>query len=197
MQVSRTAGAPGTRRTELSPSLRTAANASESSISVKNDAPPERVWPNVVGFSELPAPSELVFQTGIAYPMRARIEGRGEGAVRYCEFSTGPFVEPITTWDEPKRLSFDVSEQPPAMREWSPFRHVHPPHLDASLRSKRGEFRLIALDGGRTRLEGSTWYELSMAPEIYWKLWSDGMINAIHTRVLLHIKDLSEHPAEP
>jgi hypothetical protein len=101
-------------------------------------------------------------------------------------------VEPITTWDAPRRLSFDVAAQPPARKEWSPFRHVHPPHLDGSLRSRRGEFRLIALDGGRTRLEGSTWYELSMYPATYWKAWSDGLIHAIHHRVLRHVKQSSE-----
>jgi uncharacterized membrane protein YhaH (DUF805 family) len=156
------------------------------------DAPPERVWPNVIGFSELPPPAEWLFQTGIAFPMRARIEGEGVGAVRHCEFSTGPFVEPITRWEPGKRLSFDVASQPPAMKEWSPYRAVHPPHLDGSIRSKRGEFRLIALPGGRTRLEGSTWYELSMYPEAYWAVWSDGMIHAIHERVLAHVKGLSE-----
>lgn len=32
------------------------------------------------------------------------------GAIRYCEFSTGVFVEPITVrWEESSRLSFDVS----------------------------------------------------------------------------------------
>ena len=159
---------------------------------VEIDAPPEHVWPNVIGFSELDPPSELMFHTGIAYPMRARIEGSGVGAVRHCEFSTGPFVEPITTWDPPRRLSFDVSKQPPAMEEWSPFTNVHPPHLDGSIRSKHGEFRLIPLAGGRTRLEGSTWYELSMAPAAYWQAWSDTMIHAIHTRVLTHVKGLSE-----
>jgi uncharacterized membrane protein YhaH (DUF805 family) len=159
---------------------------------IEIDAPPEAVWPNVIGFSELDPPAEWVFQTGIAFPMRARIEGEGVGAVRHCEFSTGAFVEPITAWDPPRRLSFDVASQPDAMKEWSPFRHVHPPHLDGSLRSKRGEFRLIALPGGRTRLEGSTWYELSMSPEIYWKGWTDALLHAIHTRVLRHVKRLSE-----
>jgi len=32
------------------------------------------VFPNVVGFSELPPPSELIFQLGIAFPQRARIK---------------------------------------------------------------------------------------------------------------------------
>jgi len=57
------------------------------------------------------------------------------------------------------------------------------------LRSQRGEFRLVALDRGRTRLEGSTWYELEMAPEGYWQFFTDYLIHAIHGRVLEHIKD--------
>jgi hypothetical protein len=162
---------------------------------IEIDAPPEAVWPNVIGFTELDPPAEWVFHTGIAYPVRAQIEGEGVGAVRRCEFSTGAFVEPITTWDPPRRLGFDVASQPPAMKEWSPFQYVHPPHLDTSLRSRRGEFRLTALPGGRTRLEGSTWYELSMFPSLYWKAWSDGLLHEIHLRVLRHVKQLSEHGA--
>lgn len=160
---------------------------------VEIDAPPEDVWPNVVGFSELPAPNRAIFALGIAYPMRARIEGAGVGAVRHCEFSTGAFVEPITRWEPPRRLSFDVASQPPPMQEWSPYKDVHPPHLDGYLVSRRGEFRLVPLDGGRrTRLEGSTWYTLELFPASYWTVWSDGLIHAIHGRVLAHIKDLSE-----
>ena len=53
--------------------------------------------------------------------------------------------------------------------------------------SRRGEFRLIELDDGRTRLEGSTWYQLDMAPQPYWVLWSDALIHSIHERVLEHI----------
>jgi hypothetical protein len=124
--------------------------------------------------------------------MRARIEGEGVGAVRHCEFSTGAFVEPITTWDAPNRLSFDVIEQPVPMHEWSPYRHVHPPHLDGYLQSHRGEFRLIRLPDGRTRLEGSTWYTMDLAPTPYWMVWSDAILHGIHRRVLRHVKVLSE-----
>ena len=159
---------------------------------VEIDAPPAQVWPHVIGFSELPPPPEWYFRLGIAYPQRATIEGRGVGAVRHCVFSTGPFVEPITVWDEPRRLAFDVQSQPPPMHELSPYRHVHPPHLDGYLRCRRGEFRLTALPAGRTRLEGSTWYEFEMYPQDYWTLWSDLCIQRIHCRVLNHIKQLAE-----
>ncbi|MEM1179891.1 MAG: SRPBCC family protein [Acidobacteriota bacterium] len=155
------------------------------------DATPEEVWPNVVAFTELPPPNRFYFKLGIAYPIRARIEGEGVGAVRYCEFSTGPFVEPITRWDEPHRLSFDVVSQPPTMHEWSPY-DIHPEHLTESLVSERGEFRLTALDGGRTLLEGTTWYRHDLMPQIYWNLWSDALIHGIHRRVLEHIAARSE-----
>jgi hypothetical protein len=128
--------------------------------------------------------------------MRARIEGSGVGAVRHCEFSTGDFVEPITVWEEPVRLAFDVVDQPDPMVELTPWRHVHPPHLeDRSLESQRGEFRLIDLGGGRTRLEGRTWYTFDMHPQIYWTLWSDFSIHRIHRRVLDHIRTLAEADA--
>jgi hypothetical protein len=161
-----------------------------SSITI--DAPPEAVWAHVVGFTELPPPHQLVFQLGIAYPMRARIEGRGVGAVRYCEFSTGPFVEPITAWDEPRRLAFDVARQPEPMHETSPYQHVNAPHLIDGLVPRRGEFRLTKLPGGRTRLEGSTWYQLDLAPEFYWRFYADALIGTIHGRVLAHVKRLAE-----
>lgn len=128
----------------------------------------------------------------VATSIRARIVGEGVGAVRHCEFTTGAFVEPITAWEPPHRLAFDVASQPPPMHEWSPYRHVHPPHLDGYLRSRRGEFRMIDLGDGRTRLEGSTWYTLDLAPAGYWALWSDGLIHGIHDRVLTHVKALSE-----
>jgi uncharacterized membrane protein YhaH (DUF805 family) len=160
--------------------------------SVEVDAPPAVVWEHVVTFSELPPPDDWLFRTGVAYPVRATIEGRGPGAVRRCEFSTGAFVEPIEVWDEPRLLSFSVTSSPPPMKEWSPFADIHPPHLENYLVSRQGEFRLTPLPGGRTRLEGTTWYRHTMWPAAYWKIWSDGIIRRIHLQVLRHVKRLAE-----
>jgi len=164
--------------------------ATQSSLEI--DAPPERVWPNVIGFPPLPPPQEWLMKVGVACPLSARIVGEGVGAVRYCEFTTGAFVEPITVWDPPYRLAFDVASQPPSMREWSPYEVVHAPHLHGGVQSLRGEFRLTRLPGNRTRLEGTTWYRLKMAPSMYWTLYGNYAIHVIHQRVLSHIRDLSE-----
>jgi hypothetical protein len=163
--------------------------------SVVVSAAPDEVWQHVIAFPELPPADEWYFHSGIAVPLRAHIDGEGVGAVRHCEFSTGAFVEPVTVWEPGRRLGFDVVSQPPPMQEWSPYRNLHPPHLDASLRSVRGEFRMIPLADGRTRLEGSTWYTLTLGPELYFRLWSDAVIHRVHLRVLEHVRHLAETDA--
>jgi hypothetical protein len=162
----------------------------QSSIVV--NAPPETVWQNVVAFAQLPPPHELIFRLGVAYPIRAEIRGRGVGAVRYCNFSTGPFVEPIEVWDEPRLLKFSVTQNPEPMQEWTFYRDVHPAHLDGYLQSCGGQFRLVPLAGDRTLLEGTTWYYHRLWPADYWRWWSDYIIHTIHFRVLNHVKELSE-----
>lgn len=155
-------------------------------------APPETVWRQVIAFPEITDTPAWFFRLGIAAPMRARIEGSGVGAIRYCEFTTGTFVEPITVWDEHRRLAFDVTEQPDPMFELTPYRHIHPPHLDGAFRSTKGEFRLEPIPGGGTCLIGTTWYVLEMHPQTYWTLWSDALVHQIHLRVLNHIRTTAE-----
>jgi len=162
----------------------------ESSIDI--EAPPAVVWKHVIRFPDLPPPTELPFVLGVAYPERAHIIGSGVGAIRYCEFSTGSFVEPITTWEVGRKLAFDVTHNPEPMREWSPYGHIETPHLHDYMHSQRGEFLLVALPNGRTRLVGTTWYQHHLWPSGYWALWSNAIVHEIHMRVLRHIKTVSE-----
>jgi uncharacterized membrane protein YhaH (DUF805 family) len=165
--------------------------------SVTIEATPAVVWQLVIAFTPISDPVPWWGRVGIAYPMSARIEGSGVGAVRYCEFSTGAFVEPITEWEPGRRLAFDVQSQPDPLRELSPWGNLAPPHLEGYLRSQRGEFRLVALPDGRTRLEGSTWYTIRMEPHNYWAMLFDGVIHRIHHRVLDHVAAESERAATP
>lgn len=159
---------------------------------IEIEGTPGQVWPRVIAFTELPPPTEWLFRLGIAYPLRAEMVGSGTGAVRHCVFSTGAFVEPIEVWDAPNLLRFGVTSNPPPMEEWTPYQAVHPPHLEGFLVSERGQFRLHALPGGRTRLEGTTWYRHNLWPARYWQIWSDHIIHRIHLRVLRHIKAETE-----
>ena len=157
-------------------------------------ADPETVWKNVVEFPPLAEPAEFLFNAGIAYPVSATIEGQGVGAVRHCIFNTGSFVEPITVWDQPRLLKFDVLEQPEPLKELS-FWAIDAPHLHDYFVSKKGQFKLTELPGGQTELEGTTWYYHDIKPDFYWRIWSDWIIHSIHQRVLHHIKENAEKTA--
>ncbi len=163
----------------------------EVTTSVVIDAPIPEVWETVIAFPKITAAPEGIFRLGIAYPIEARIEGAGVGAIRYCTFSTGDFVEPITEWDAPNRLSFDVRENPVPMKESSFYRDLDVPHLHNFMVSKKGRFQLVE-QNGQVRLEGTTWYSHSLAPEFYWGLISDEIIHRVHRRVLDRIKQHAE-----
>ena len=159
---------------------------------VEVDAPPATVWNSVITFEDIPEPEEWFFRLGIAYPVRARIEGVGPGAVRYCEFSTGSFVEPIEIWEEPRLLRFSVTSNPPPMKKLALYGGSHSPRRDSPFESTNGEFLLEPLDNGGTRLSGTSWYRHNLWPEFYWRILSDEIIHRIHLRVLRHIKSQAE-----
>jgi len=174
---------------------RTPAPTHEVITVVEIAAPPEVVWRHVVSFPDLAPPTERLFRAGVAAPLRARIEGTGVGGIRYCDFTTGSFVEPITAWQENQLLAFDITAQAPPMTELSPYGEIHPPHLDGYFRATHGEFRLTPLPGGGTRLEGRTEYVVDMFPQVYWTVPARAIVTAIHTRVLHHIQTLAEEEA--
>jgi hypothetical protein len=152
----------------------------------------QEVWNQLVAFSKIDAPDEILFKVGIAYPTHAEITGTGVGAIRKCNFTTGAFIEPITIWDEPNLLQFSVLQQPPPMIEWSIYQDLEIVHLDGYFKSVKGQFKLEELPGGQTKLQGITWYHHEIWPSFYWKLWSDYILHKIHFRVLAHIKEKAE-----
>lgn len=159
------------------------------------NARPEEIWPRVIQFSRLKPPTEWIFRLGVAYPVIAKLDGQGVGAMRRCIFSTGHFLEPITIWDEPHHLKFGVLSNPAPMQEWTPYGDLHTSHTEQDyMVSEGGEFRLVDLGQGQTKLQGTTWYHHGLWPAPYWKVWSDSIIHTIHLRVLNHIKTESEAP---
>lgn len=166
-------------------------NLRSVTTTVRINAPAEKVWKNVIAFPQLKEPTELLFKTGIAYPINAKINGSGVGAIRHCNFSTGSFVEPITVWQEPSLLRFSVQDQPATMKELS-FYDLQPNHLHGYFISKYGQFKLVKQTDGSILLEGTTWYYNKIKPNMYWDLWSDYIIHKIHERVLAHIKEVAE-----
>lgn len=158
---------------------------------VEIDASRQEVWDELVGFSKIDPPTQALFKSGIAYPIQAKLVMSDTDTVRHCIFNTGAFVEPITTWDAPNHLAFDVVKNPPTIKEVMLFNHNGPPHLEGYFQSQKGEFRLYKKEEGMV-LEGTTWYTNDMYPQWYWKLWSQYILHQIHLRVMEHIKVQAE-----
>jgi len=156
------------------------------------NAAPERVWKYVVAFPDITAPPDGMLSTGVAYPIRTRIEGTGVGAPRDCDLSTGSVKERVVVWDEPRLLRFVVTATPPAMRETGLYGPVNPKHLNGYYIAKQGQFELTPLPGGRTLVTGTSWYQHGLWPAEYWRCWSDAIVHHVHRRVLEHIRSLAE-----
>ena len=168
----------------------------QTHTAIEISAPPELVWQRIIAFPRIDAPLNPLFRAGISYPLEARIVGTGLTADRKCIFSSGAFNEPILAWEEGKHFAFGVSEEPPLMKELSPYGAIHVRHLDDhDFRPLRADFYLTELPGGRTRLDGVTTYQNRMWPGAYWRLWTDAIVHQIHFRVFNQVKKLAEQDA--
>jgi hypothetical protein len=148
--------------------------------------------------AELPPPDEWIFRrAGIAYPLRATMIGQGVGATRVCDFTTGTVKETIDRWEPGRAVGFTVDAQPDPMRELTLYEGIRQPHLDGAVRNVRGELLVEPLSEGRSRVTAKSWYRVSLAPEVYWRAWSDAAIRAIHRRVLVAVKGRVEEIQVP
>ena len=156
-------------------------------------ATPEAIWKFIPAIPSIPDVPELIFRMGLAYPVRSEMMGTGVGAHRLCVLSTGPLHEIITAWEPGRLLRFDVTSCPPSMRELSIYHDLHTAHLDNFMVSEWGQFKLIPLGTGQTRLEGTSRYHNRMWPSQYWIPISDWIVHRIQLRVLNFIKAKAEH----
>ena len=163
----------------------------QSSIDIT--ATPETIWKFIPAIPLMPDPPEIIFRTGLAYPLRSEMQGAGVGAKRLCVLSTGPLTETITAWEPGHLLRFDVVSCPPSMHELSIYRDLQTPHLENFMVSEWGQFKLIPLDATHTRLEGTSQYHNRMWPAQYWMPISDWIVHRIHIRVLNFIKAEAEN----
>ena len=167
----------------------------EQTTSIEVDASPDVAWQFIPAFPAIETPPAGWLSSGVAYPIASEIDGSGVGATRRCIISTGAMPEVVTAWEPGKRLEFDVLKTPPAMVESNPFGEVHAPHLEGYFEARRGRFLLIELPGGRTRIEGTSWFAHDLWPQWYWEPVTRHTVSQIHQRVLTHIKALSENAA--
>jgi hypothetical protein len=146
------------------------------------NATPDKVWPHVLAFSEIPDPPDYwIFRIGLPYPTQTTNGGNFVGADRQCMFSDGIVIkERVAELIPQQKLTFDIIEQP-----------THP-EAYGHITLHRGRFVLQDNRDGTTTLFGSSWYKLHVRPRWYFDLWTRDMTRAVHLRVMNHVKRLSE-----
>ena len=146
------------------------------------NAPPQKVWKNVVAFKRIKEKNKFwLFKIGMPSPVESTVEGYYLGAKRKCIFSNGyTFDEKIVTYDENKNLTFAITNQP------------RDPEIMGHIDIEQGQFLLKDNGDGTTTLVGNSWYKLYVFPTWYYDTWAQSITRNVHLRVMDHIKELSE-----
>ncbi len=149
-------------------------------------ASPEQIWPSLLTTGGYPDPTEPLLQVGVAHPIGTATEPK-VGGDRTCRLSTGPMRERVEVFEPGKKLQWRVLSTPDTMREWNPFGTPRPPHLRGYFECLWGGIELIPLEGGRTRLVGTTSYTQRLGPSWYWSLWTNHIVRDVQQRVFRQI----------
>lgn len=129
---------------------------------------------------------------GFPRPVEARLVGTGVGAVRYASFERGVlFVETITEWREPKRLSFSIRADTKHIPPTTFDEHVKVggPYFDVL----EGTYELEELGGGVVRLHLSSRQRLSTHFNFYSHLWTDYLMADLQNYILRIVKRRCEN----
>jgi uncharacterized membrane protein YhaH (DUF805 family) len=156
------------------------------------NAPTDVVWNAIVHMEPMDAPRTLPFRLGVAYPLGGEIIGEGVGALRRGAFSTGTAIERVTEWVPDRKLAFVVLTDVPAMRELSPYPHVHAPHVVGYFRTAQTSFEVLPRANGGSEIIERSSHQLKLEPVFYWLPLARWIVHANSTRVLAHIRDQAE-----
>jgi hypothetical protein len=176
----------------VSESLMPTTTRFDTQQAIEINAPPSVVWQSIVRMDMRDEPVALPYRLGLAYPLGGEVVGEGVGAVRRGEFSTGTALERVTEWIPHAKLAFVVEKDVPALRELSPYSHVHAPHVRGYFLTNLTSFELVPLPGNRTQVVERTSHELKLEPILYWMPLARLVIDLNNDRVLRHIKRRAE-----
>jgi hypothetical protein len=145
-------------------------------------------WKAIIKMDTMDEPLAPPFRLGVAYPLRGEVIGEGVDAVRHGEFSTGIAIDRVTEWIPNRKLAFVVVNDVAAMRELSPYQHVHAPHAVGYFRTDYTSFELLPRPGGGTEIFERTSHQLKIDPLFYWLPMARWIVHENNARVLAHIK---------
>jgi len=158
-------------------------------------APPAAVWRALTSEAPIEGRPAWPIRLGLSYPLRSQVVRAGVGGERLGYFSTGVATERITDWAPGRTLAFTVLDDPPVMRELSPYAHVNAPHVKGYFHTADTRFELTPTPGGGTQVVETSRHELRLDPALYWLPMARLAIDGNNARVLASLKDAAERDA--
>lgn len=122
--------------------------------SVTVNAPPERVWNNILSIDNIEASKPVLMYVGLPIPERCVLQGEGAGAKRTCYFNSGYIEETITSWNPPHYMGLTIDRTHMPGRHWLGFENA--------------EYHLQA-NGTSTILTRTTTISSHLLPRWYWR----------------------------
>jgi hypothetical protein len=129
---------------------------------------------------------------GFPRPLEARLTGAGVGAVRYATFEKGVlFVETISQWDQPRRLSFSIRADTKNIPPETFDQHViiGGKYFDVLT----GDYQIEDLGNGSVILHLSSRQRLSTRVNFYAHFWTEFLMADLQNYILGIIKKRCEH----
>ena len=163
---------------------------------IKIHASPITVWAQIRSvplIAEHEQSESFSHRLGFPRPLEAKLVGEGVGAVRYATFEREVlFVETITEWQEPRRLSFSIHADTKNIPPTTFDEHViiGGKYFDVL----DGSYAIEDLGGGEVMLHLSSRQRLSTRFNFYSHLWTEYLMADLQNYILRIIKQRCEHP---
>ena len=169
-----------------------AATSFETYQTIEVHAPPDAVWRSLLSTDPVADPLRAAVppRRGLSAARRNHRRRRRRRAPR--RVLTGTAIERITEWEPERKLAFVVVDDIPAMRELSPYDHVHAPHVVGYFRTTYTSFELVRRSDGHTDIVERTAHELRLDPVLYWLPMARWVVHENNARVLDHIRRHAE-----
>lgn len=137
--------------------------------SIVVNAPPERVWSNLLQVDNIQSSKPGLMYIGLPIPVRCTLEGHGVGAKRKCCFNSGYIEETVTGWNPPYRMTLSIDRTQMPGRHWLGF--------------ESAEYDLKAA-GESTVLIRTTTISSHLLPRWYWRPFERLGVESEHRYIL-------------
>lgn len=146
------------------------------------------IWNNLTNEIKFSNTPQILFDKGVSYPKSIKFRRNNDIPYYECITNNDTIHLNISEVKKNNLISFVPSEQTIPMRELTPYNRIDAKHLNDYFYIHHGKIQLSAIDDDSTKITATTSYSYKIAPKWYWKLWSNYIINEMHTHVLNSVK---------